>query len=398
MSEHRAAFRVLFACLVCLGMGQSMLFSILPPAATEIGLSPFQVSLIFATSASIWVFMSPRWGRRSDVWGRRPVILVGLLGFGASMALLAGMIQLGLARIYPVTVVYPLMIAARCVFALFGSGTGPAAQAYVADRTSREDRTAGVAMVNAAFGLGQTLGPAVGAALTVVSLLAPLYLTAILAGLSAASIWWFLPEGAPARSKDAPAPPHLRFWDARIFPFLLVATSLQAVRSTTAITIAFFLQARLGLDAARTTQYAGLCFVALAVAGLFAQLVLVQRLKPTARGMTWTGLPLTFAAFLVMIFGAHLSAYLVAQALLGVGLGLVRPGNAAGASLAVGPDEQGAVAGLTNAIGVLGNIFGPMLGTTLFEVNPSGPYVLNAALMLAAMVYTAAHPKLRAVR
>src|SRR6266849_2044966 len=66
------AFALLFGCLVCVGMGQSMLFSILPPAARQIGISPFQVSTIFATSASIWVFISPMWGRRSDVVGRRP--------------------------------------------------------------------------------------------------------------------------------------------------------------------------------------------------------------------------------------------------------------------------------------------------------------------------------------
>ena len=75
------ALRVLFVCLVCIGLGQSMLFAILPPAARALGISPFRISTIFATSASIWVFVSPWWGRKSDVWGRRPVILIGLLGF-----------------------------------------------------------------------------------------------------------------------------------------------------------------------------------------------------------------------------------------------------------------------------------------------------------------------------
>ena len=83
------ALRVLLVCLVCIGLGQSMLFAILPPAARALGISPFRISTIFATSASIWVFVSPWWGRQSDVWGRRPVILIGLLGFGLSMALLA---------------------------------------------------------------------------------------------------------------------------------------------------------------------------------------------------------------------------------------------------------------------------------------------------------------------
>src|SRR5215510_16412356 len=118
-----------------------MLFAILPPAARALGISPFRISTIFATSASIWVFVRPWWGRRSDVVGRRPVILVGLLGYGLSMALLATTIHLGAAGLLPVVVVYPLLIASRCVFALIGSGTGPASQAYIADRTTDRKST-----------------------------------------------------------------------------------------------------------------------------------------------------------------------------------------------------------------------------------------------------------------
>src|SRR5512132_3842304 len=103
-----------------------MLFSILPPAAREIGISPFQVSTIFATSATLWVFISPMWGRRSDVSGRRKIILIGLLGFALSMASLATAIWIGISKWLAASTVYPLMIGARCIFALIGSGTGPA--------------------------------------------------------------------------------------------------------------------------------------------------------------------------------------------------------------------------------------------------------------------------------
>ena len=74
---------------------------------------------------------------------------------------LAVVIELGLARKLPALFIYPMLIVARSLFALLGSGTGPASQAYVADRTSRHDRTAGVALVSAAMGVGETLGPEV---------------------------------------------------------------------------------------------------------------------------------------------------------------------------------------------------------------------------------------------
>ena len=375
-----------------------MLFSILPPAAREIGISPFQVSTIFATSASLWVFVSPMWGRLSDVWGRRPIILIGLLGFALSMSLLATMIKLGLAKLLPAVAVYPLMVASRSLFALFGSGTGPASQAYVADRTSAVERTAGVALVNAAMGLGETIGPGVGAALATIGLLTPLYLSAGLAVFSGLMIWFFLPEEGPPRPHHVERPARLRIRDPRVLPFLLVATAMQAVRATTVITFAFFLQDTLKLSAQQTVQYSGIGFVTLAVSGLFAQLVIVQRFQPSARSMIRSGLPLMLVAFLLLVMGSTYITYLAALASLGVGIGLVRPGNAAAASLAVGAAEQGAAAGVVGGVSVIGNVFGPMLGTQLYQLLPIGPYLLNSVVMACVLGFALTNVRLRHLR
>jgi MFS family permease len=397
-SRHASALRTLFVCLVCIGIGQSMLFSILPPAAREIGITPFQVSTIFATSASIWVFVSPWWGRRSDVRGRRPIILVGLLGYALSMFSLAVVIEVGLAKLLPAVAIYPLLIVARSLFALLGSGTGPASQAYVADRTTHTERTAGVALVSAAMGVGETLGPGVGAALAALDLLAPLYLSASLAVLSAFMIRRFLPEEAPPAEHHATQGARLKIRDGRVAPFIAVSAALQAVRATTVITLAFFLQDTLQLSPQQTVQYSGIGFVVMAVAGLLAQLVVVQRFQPTARRMLHYGVPLSLAAFVILAVAQSYAAYLVALMLLGTGLGLLRPGSAAGASLSVEAHEQGAVAGLVTGVAVLGNVFGPMLGTTLYAIRPVGPYVLNAAIMSGAWVLLFANRRLRTLR
>jgi MFS family permease len=397
-SQHRRSFWILFLGLICVGLGQSMLFAILPPAARKIGLTPFQVSTIFAASATIWVFVSPMWGRRSDVMGRRPVILIGLLGFALSMVLLAAMVQIGLARLLPITIVYPLMVASRCVFALLGSGTGPASQAYIADRTDVADRPAGLALLNAAFALGQTFGPAVGALLSLVSLLFPIYSSAGFAILSGAVIWFLLPEeGPPHRSGDA-LPARLSFRDRRIVPFFLLDCCVQAVRATTAITLAFFLQDKLGLSAGETARYAGIGFSVQALAGLLSQLVIVQRLRPTARRMIDAGVPISLVGCVLLALRGPFAVDVAAMATLGVGLGLLRPGSSAGASLSVELSEQGAVAGLSGAIGVTGNIFGPLLGTALYSVTPIAPYAMNAVIMIAALFVAHRSARVRALR
>lgn len=387
---HRPAFLLLFLCLTSVGIGQSMLFAILPPAAREIGISPFQVSTIFATSAFLWVLASPRWGRRSDLTGRRRIILTGLLGYATSMALLATVIALGMARWLTPVALYPLLVASRCIFALFGSGTGPAAHAYIADRTTRTERTAAVALVSAAMGLGETLGPGLGAALAPLGVLAPLYVSAGLAALSALAIWRFLPEeGTPAQSWAEP-PRRMRPFDRRLRPFLAIVTVQQAVRATTVLVFGLFLQDFLSLDAARTVQGAGLAFVVLAASGLLSQLVLVQRFQPTATVMMRSGAVLLFVAFLLLSFGQDYPTFVLAMAVLGMGGGLLRPGASAATSLAVGANEQGAAAGLLGGLSVTGNAIGPMLGTLLYGVTPRGPFLLNAGLTLLvlAIVFT----------
>ena len=173
--------------------------------------------------------------------------------------------------------------------------------------------------------------------------------------------------------------------DARVAPFIAVSASLQAVRATTVITLAFFLQDTLGLTPAQTVQYSGIGFVTLAVAGLFAQLVLVQRLRPT-RAPHAARRRAAGAGGVRRLHRRRTAIRPISSALvlLGIGLGLMRPGSAAGASLSVEANEQGAVAGLVNGVAVLGNVFGPMLGTTLYAISPIGPYVLNAAIMAGA--------------
>lgn len=385
----RSSLYVLVASLVCIGVGQSMLFAVLPPAARALGVSPFQIATIFAVSATIWVFASPRWGRRSDVVGRRPIILIGLLGYAASMLLVATILTLGTGGLLPVLLVYPLLVASRSVFAVVGSGTGPAAQGYVADRTQPAERAPAVALLSAAMGIGETIGPGLGGLLTDFGLAVPIYAAGALAVASAGLVWRALPEPTPPPKSDVLPRPGWRGVDARLRPFVVIATALQAVRATTVITLALYLQDTLGLSPAGAARAAGLGFVVLAVAGLLAQLGLVQRLRPAPRTMIRTGAPLLVAGFFVLTVARGYGDTLIALTALGLGFGLLRPGLGAAVSLAVAPGEQGTAAGLLTGLAVVGNVVGPLVGTTLFEWSPHAPFALNVAIMLPIAIVAA---------
>ena len=392
--QRRRAFQILFLSLVCLGIGQSGMFAILPPVSRKLGLSEFQTGAIFAISATIWVFSSAYWGARSDRRGRRPMIVLGLSAFALSMFTFAAAVEVGLMGLLPVAIVYPLMIAARSIYGIFGSAGFPAAQGYIADRTSPSERTNAVATLNAAFGLGTTMGPGVVAALAVMGNIAPLYFIAVVGALSAFTIWRFLPERtAPVVKAEVMV--RLSWRDPRILPFMIFGVLLGTAGAFPIQTVAFFFMDVLNLDTDQAIQLSGVGLMVSSVAALFAQLVIVQRLQLAAGQLVKIGIGISFVSYVIFAVGQTYGLITFALLLSGLGFGLIRPGYAAAASLAVGKEQQGAAAGLTGGASASGFIFAPLVGNALYAWEPRAPYVLGAVMMIAMAIYVAATPRLR---
>lgn len=86
---RRRAFRLLFVCLMATGIGNSMLFAILPPLARQLEVAEVYVGAIYTLSALLFLTMSPVWGALSDRVGRRPLIVFGLASFAVSTLVFA---------------------------------------------------------------------------------------------------------------------------------------------------------------------------------------------------------------------------------------------------------------------------------------------------------------------
>jgi MFS family permease len=313
------------------------------------------------------------------------------------MALVASTLTAATAGMLAASLVHPALIVSRSMFALLGSGTGPAAQAYVADRTTPTERAAGVALMSGSMGLGETIGPGLAGLLASVGLAAPIYVAAALAVASAALVWRRLPDTAVPRRPSGPRAPAMRVGDRRVTGFVMIGTALQAVRATTVITLALYLQDTLHLSSSGAARSAGFGFMTLAVAGLFSQIVIVQRLRPRARTMIRTGTPLVLLAFVLLAVPGPLPLTLTALALLGLGLGLVRPGLSAAVSLSVEADQQGSAAGLLSGFAVIGNVLGPLVATALYASTPVAPYLLNVAIMLPVLAYALTSRRVHAI-
>ena len=384
--ERIRGMGLLFVCLMTLGMGHSLFFAIFPPLARDLGLSEVQASAIFTLSAVLWVLMSPFWGRRSDVWGRKPVILLGLIGFGVSTGGLAILLVIGQQGWLPLMALYGLMILMRSIFGFFGSGSPSAAQAYIADRTTREERTSGVAAIGAAFGMGTIIGPGFAAVLAAVHLLAPFFAVAVFAICGALAIALFLPERQKpaATSKDTPP---LKVTDKRIRLFLFLGVTVSTIGAAVMQVAAFFVMDTMHMSGQETAQVVGVGMMGMAMATLFAQLVIIPRTNASVRTLLVMGILITMLGISFLLFPVMNTAlFTVSMTLQGLGSGLMRPAVAAGGSLAVEPEEQGAVAGFNSSTAAVGFVFVPVVLMPLYLYSPTAPFwvafVLSALMLL----------------
>ena len=386
--ERIRGMGLLFVCLMTLGMGHSLFFAIFPPLARDLGLSEVQASAIFTLSAVLWVLMSPFWGRRSDVWGRKPVILLGLVGFGVSTGGLAVLLVIGQQGWLPLMTLYAMMILIRSIFGFFGSGSPSAAQAYIADRTTREERTSGVAAIGAAFGMGTIIGPDFAAVLAAVHLLAPFFAVAVFALCGAVAIAVFLPERQKPAVSRKDMPP-LKITDKRIRLFLFLGVTVSTIGAAVMQVAAFFVMDTMQLTGQETAQVVGVGMMGMAMATLFAQLVIIPRINASVRALLVMGILITMLGISFLLFPVMNSAlFAVSMTLQGLGSGLMRPAVAAGGSLAVEPEEQGAVAGFNSSTAAVGFVFVPLVLMPLYLYSPTAPFwiafILSGLMLLTA--------------
>src|SRR5699024_9507190 len=129
----------------------------------------------------------------SELYGRRPVLLIGLTGYALGTLAFGAVFQMGLEGWLRGGALLALLVAARMGQAMIMAATPPAAAAYTADITAPEARTRGMGRIGAANNLGTVLGPGLGGGLAVITLTLPLYLVAGLVGLMAVCLFFFLP-------------------------------------------------------------------------------------------------------------------------------------------------------------------------------------------------------------
>ncbi|MCG8668420.1 MAG: MFS transporter, partial [Pseudomonadales bacterium] len=266
------------------------------------------------------------------------------------------------------------------------SATSPAATAYVSDVTSFSERTASLGKIGAAHNIGTIMGPAI-ASLAFLGLLFPLYAAALFTLIAAIFVYFNLPH-LPPQGRHTEQQAKLGYLDKRIFPFMLIGISMFTGFAIVQQTLGYYVQDVLRLSAEHTMQRVGAIMMGSAIASLFSQWVLVQRLKWSPTRLMRLGLFSMFLGFLGLTFSTAFYEFMIGMAFVGLGMGMAAPGFISAASMAVEPKEQGAVAGLTSAGPALGFIVGPTLGAALYQWHSILPYSVTTLLFIPLIAFS----------
>jgi MFS transporter, DHA1 family, tetracycline resistance protein len=371
---------VIFLTIFVNLVGFGIIIPLLPFYAETFGASPIVVGLLFAVFSLCQLVAAPILGDLSDRYGRRPILIVSLIGTVVSFVMLALAHSL------------TMLFIARIVDGLSG-GNISTARAYVADVTEPKDRARAFGLIGAAFGLGFILGPGISAVLAPVSYTAPIWAAAGITLVATAMAWFWLPEtvhrahagtGMPFRNLLAmmrrPALRRVLLMDfAYWFAFAIFQT-----------TFALFAAARFGFDAARTATF----FAAFAVLGALVQGVFIRRIVQQFGDKKTLRLGLVCAAFgLVTATLTHTVGFFAASLIpLALGIGFGHPTMSSLISRAARADEQGRVQGAASAVESLGRTIGPVWGSaSLQRFGEASPYISAAGFLIMTLLLSVGH-------
>lgn len=387
--------RLVLTAVFLVYLAQMTLNPIIAPLSREVGLAEWQVGVTISAAALMLVTTSQLWGRRSQSWGRKPVLVAALVFGALTTALFALVSWLGMIGAITGGVLFVLFVLLRGVgFGTAIAAVPPTAQAYIADVTDDEaTRVKGMAGVGAVQGTAMIGGSIVGGVLAAFGLLTPLIVVPVM--LIAGFVIVATRLRREPRTTLIEQPRSVRPTDARVWPFLLAGFGIFTSLGFIQVIIGFIVQDRLDLDANAAGLLTGAALLVAGIGTVIAQAVIVPRSGWGPATLLRVGGVTSVAGFLLLIPDIGSVALFASLGIIGLGIGLAMPGYTAGPTLLVDRDEQGGLAGLSAANMGLTFVVAPTAGTALYGLWPPLPVIVGTAIMTAVTIFVLAHPRFR---
>lgn len=379
-TADRKAIAFLFIAVLLDFLGAGILVPVIPFLVGQFNQDALMVGLLSMSFYAAQLIAAPVLGSLSDRYGRRPVLLISVIGTGLADLLF------GFANTLWV------LFAARLFDGMTG-GNIAVAQAYIADVTSPQNRAKNFGLIGAAFGIGFVFGPALGGWLSQISLQAPAFVAGILSLFTAMFGLFFLPESLPperrlkgaitlkelnplCQIRDSLQRPVLRW-------FLLANFAQNFAFSGLQTNFALFTFVRFGLG----PQQNGGIFAYIGIMAVLMQGLITRRLiqRFDEQWLTIVGLGGMALGYAAVAWAPTLWTLYLAITLLAVGSGIAIPTLTGTISKQVSLRQQGSILGATQAISSLALIVGPVwAGLTFDSFGANTPYWTGAICLVVA--------------
>ena len=375
MNSSKRNLYILTFVLFVVMLGYGIIIPIFPFYIDNMGAGGTELGLLTASYAVMRLIFGPIWGGLSDRFGRKPILLIGILGYVITM------IWFGLAN------TLWMLFAARILSGILSSATAPTTMAYIGDSSPEDGRGGGMGLLGAAGGVGTIVGPAMGGFLGSASLSTPFFIAAGMAFLSLILAIIFLPESHPAQeqSGEKEAIIDLRAWWQAIFSPVGILFVLTFI-STCGLMIFANVFGLYGLE--RFDYGPEEVGIIMMVLGLVA--ALTQGLLAGPATKSWgnelvvkIGLFVTAISFGLMLWADTFLTVILTTAFFALTVSIQSPALLSLTSRRA-TVPQGIAMGLSNSFVSLGRIVGPILGGIVLDINLNLPYISGAVFMLVA--------------
>ena len=379
--------------LFTVGLGQSFVFVLVPPLARDLGLSEIQTSSIFAISALAWATTSAFWGRTSDKYGRRNIAILGLVGYSISLIALITPLFLAQKNLLNVTLLFPALVLGRLINGLVGSATRPASFAYIADVTSKDNRTVKFARLESSFLLGTVAGPLVGGFLFLISNETPFYVFSGLAFIAAIGIHRKL-DSVTKTKNTVKNLNKINWYSSTIWPFLAFAAVLSLCQASLLQSIGFYIT-DLYSDFDNLPTLISMTFALLSISTIVSQYIFTDAFPMNNFNLLLFGTLLLIFSYFTMAFYQTISVYYLSIIVLGFGFGMTRPALASSLSLAQSPENQGSAAGYLGSVIPIGHMTTPFIAMPIYSINPAYLYYFSSVLCITLIIFIISQPILK---
>ncbi|MFC0213686.1 MFS transporter [Paenibacillus chartarius] len=380
--KNRGAVLILMFNLFLVFSGIGLVIPIMPKFMESLGITGGTVGLLVAAFSLTQLLFSPLAGRLSDTFGRKRMIVFGMLLFALSEGLF------GYASSSW------LLFVARLLGGISAAMIMPAVMAYAADVTTAEERAAGMGYINAAITTGFIIGPGIGGYIAEFGIRVPFYFAAIAGVLAACINLLILPESRPAAvAASAPAGAakpranlltQLRYaYREPYFLSLIIVFVLSFGLANFETVFGLFVDHRFGFEPKDIAFIITFGSIAGAVVQLTAFSWILKRFgesRVISVCLLFAGVFILLTLFVHKFWIIFAVTFIVFLA-----IDILRPAIGTQMSM-VAEDQQGYVAGLNSAFTSLGNIVGPIVAGFLFDVDINYPYALAFLVLFICFI------------